>query len=305
MDSPALETVVRIPWGASLLRTLETFPQHSEVDPDARQSPAIPAVRVSAKGAVAVLNHLGGGYAPADELRWWLASGDGEPRASATPYPFAGSRDAVLAIDFRVDDTGRLTLLEKVANAEGRASSRLAVVGPTGEVAWKGPLDGGPYLRLVPDDAGALFLWRGEDHALVPIDPRTGQLGAARPLVLGSRAAVAADRGVVLSASTSADRIGKPAGIADALVFLFGVDGDDDYYTVSGGELLAVTFAGQVRSRLALDGVPALVAAAVGPKEIQARPAPTASWQVDRVGRVYVPRVTPEELQVVRVTLPR
>lgn len=304
MDSPALETIVRIPWGDGLTRTLSAYPQRSEADdPEARQSPAIPSMRVFRGEAVAVLNVFAASYVPSGTVQWWLReSSGGEVRARRAAYPFAGG--AVHAVDFWVDTDGTLVLLEQ----DGPSSSRVAVIGPDGGLGWHGPVDGGPYTRVVPDDRGALFLVSQAKAALVPFDRASGRLGAAIAITPGTRAALAANVAAAIAPrhlTPDAARVAKPAGIADALVYLFGVDGDDAYYTVSGGELLAVTFGGEVQRRLAIASVPALITAPVGPKDIQSRPGPTTSWQVDRDGRVYVPRVTPEELQVVRVTMPR
>ena len=141
MDSIAIETTVRIPWGAQLTRTLSAYPAHSESD-GAQQAPELPLVRVQAGGAVAILNYFGRGFAPAGTLRWSLqAPGDASPHLWSAPDPFAPGR-AVLAVDFWVDEQGRLIVLEKVAAEGGGEASRLAVVPATGAPVVREPLEG-------------------------------------------------------------------------------------------------------------------------------------------------------------------
>jgi hypothetical protein len=47
---------------------------------------------------------------------------------------------------------------------------------------------------------------------------------------------------------------------------------------------------------------PAIGVAPAASIEILSRPAPVPAWQVDQDGGVYVPRVTPDEFQVVRLS---
>lgn len=308
MDSPVVETMLRIPWGAELPRSLVWYPERSELaGSDSRQSPAIPVIRVIRGGAIAALNHVGSGYLPAGTVRWWVQAPASAPvRARSAPYPFAADGDTATAVDFWVDDAGGLVLLERTAGADGRAGARLAVVSAAGELTRKLALDG-PYVRLVPDDAGHLYLVSHQGSgALVTFDATAGQLGAPVALTPGTRAALVANRGAVIPARTltggDAARVAPAAGLPEALVFLFGIDGADNYDTVVGGELVSVTFTGQIRRRIPLTSVPALAPAHAGSGEILARPALPTAWQVDPDGRIYVPRVTPDEFQVVRLT---
>jgi hypothetical protein len=306
MDRMSIETTIHIPWSDALPRSLVPFPEHSESS-GREQTPALPLVRLQPRG-VAVVNYFGEGFVPGGTVSWLLTA----PGAPPAPFhsaadPFGGTR-GVLAVDAWVHGDGRLILLEKIAAAGGGEASRLAVLSGTGApVTYE--LAGGPYVRIVPDERGHLYLVSHQGgNTLVELDVDTGELGRQIQVPPGSRAALAANRGVVLAGrhleSQDASRLVAPPAMPQALVYLFGVDADDNYYTRIDGEIVAVTFAGQVLGRVPLTGRAELTPAAGG-DGIVVRLALSPAWQVDARGDVFVPRVDGHELQVLRIATRR
>lgn len=302
MDRPNAETLVRAPWGGDLPRVDVDEPQRGDVaGVETWKAPAVPRLRVDGAGEVAVLAYLDGRF-PSADVAWATAAGGALTWRRAAD-PFAADRAAITAVDFVVDRRGGVVVLETVAASRSQA----IVAGPEG--AARGvPLDGGPYVRLVHDERGALYLVRHQGGgALVPFDAGAGTLGAPIAIAPGSPLALAANRGAVILSrlldAPPAGTVAAPSALPEALIHLFGVDGAGDYYTAAGGAITAVSFAGEVRGAIAVAAIPALVAPATG--AVRARIAPPPSWQVDGKGRIYVARATPEALEIVRLTLPR
>jgi hypothetical protein len=306
MDRMSIETTIRIPWSRALPRSLVRFPEHSESSGQER-TPALPLVRLQ-PGGVAVVNYFGDGFAPSGTVSWSLTAPGATPaqvRSAADPF---GDARAVLAVDAWVHDDGRLILLEKVATTSGGEASRLAVLSGTGAPVTRELADG-PYVRIVPDDGGRLYLVGHQGgNTLVELDAGTGDLGRRIAVAPGTRAALAANRGVTLAARhldpQDGSRVAMPQAMPQALVYMFGVDGYDNYYTLVDGEIVVVAFAGQVLGRVPLKDRAELTPAASA-DGIVARPAPSLAWQVDSRGDVFVPRVDGRELQVLRITTRR
>lgn len=303
MDRPSLEIVTRVAWGGELPRVLTTAPARGDVAGSATwQTPALPVVRVAADGALAVLAFLDGRFAADDALAWATAR-DGQVTWRRAPDPFAADRGALTAVDLWLAPTGGAVVLETIASAR----AQVILAGPDGSSRGVA-LDGGPFVRLVPDDRGRLYLVRHVGGgALVPLDPATGATGAPIAVTPGSRLALAANRGAAipsaLLAQPASGKVAAPAALPQALIHLLGVDRHGDYYTRADDTIARVSFAGEVRSKLALGEVTDLRPAADGPVRGQLAPAP--AWQVDDDGRVYLPRATPTAFEVVRLTLPR
>lgn len=302
MERPTLDVIARAPWGADLPRVLVSFPQRGDVAAaDVYQAPALPRLRVDAAGRAAVLSYLDGGFASPTAVAWATVDGGGLTwRRAVDPFP---ERGALTAVDFVVGPDGALTLLEALAGG----GARLVLAGADGEARGV-VLDGGPYVRLVPDDRGGLYLVRHRDGTMVPLDRRTGGLGTPIALTPGSPAALAANRAAalpvrLLDGKPGGARVAAPPTVQQALVHLFGVDGAGDYYTVVDGRLYAVSFAGEVRAQAALSSVPGLAPATTG--AVRDRVARPVDWQVDGEGRIYLARASADALELLRLTLPR
>lgn len=304
-----ITTPVQLPWGAELPRTLTSYPPRSEeAVPESWPTPEFPLMRVHAGGTIAVLHHIGRRFVPSRTVRWTVVAPGAAAATHAAPDPFADDR-APVAVDFQVQDGGdTLVLLEQVAGEGGAAVSRLAVLTPKGVVARRDRLDGSPYLRVVTDDRGRTYLLDHRNgNGLTEVDLTTGALGPRHSVAPGTRAALAANFGVEVPAGQLAApdpaRVAAPPSVPAALVFLFGVDGADNYYTVVDEEILAVGFGGAVRKRIRLADHPDLAPTSPPPGQILARLAPSPQWQVDRDGNVYIPRVDADGFRVVRVAV--
>jgi hypothetical protein len=305
MDRMSIETTIRIPWSDALPRSLVPFPEHAESS-GGEQTPALPLVRLQPRG-VAVVNYFGNGFAPGGTVSWSLTAPGTPPAPFRSAVDPVSGADRVLTVDAWVHDDGRLVLLEKIAAAGGEAS-RLAVLS-AGGVPVTRELAGGPYLRIVPDERGNLYLVSHQGgNTLLELDVDTGELGRQIQVPPGSRAALAANRGMVLTArhfeSQDVSRVVAPPEMPQALVYLFGVDADDNYYTWIDGEIVAVTFVGQVLNRMPLTGRTELTPVAGG-DGIVVRLSPSPAWQVDARGDVFAPRVDGHELQVLRIAAGR
>lgn len=303
MDHASLELVTRVPWGGELPRALVARPQVGDTfRVETWQSPAAPLIRLAADGAVGVLAYQDGHFAAATDVTWATVR-DGRTTWHRAPDPFVADRAALTGVDFAIDADQRLVVLETVAGI--RAQLIVATAdGAARGLPLEGP-EGSRYARLVPDEGGRLYLVRqGSASELVPLDPSTGALGAPIAITPGSRLAVAANRGAAIpTALLKADPGGKvtaPTALPQALIYMFGVDDRGDYYTRFDDVIVRVGFAGEVRSRLPLTALPELRPAATG--AIRGQLAPLPEWQVDRAGRIYVPRTTLEAFELVRIT---
>lgn len=302
MERPSLEIVARVPWGGELPRTLVTQPAVGDVaGMTTWQSPAPPLVRLAADGTIGVLAYVDGRFAATDDLTWATVR-QGDVTWHRARDPFVADRPALTAVDVAIDADGRLVVLETVS------STRAQLIVATRDGVARGlPLagpDGSRYVRLVPDVRGRLYLVRqGSGNALVPLDASTGQVGEAIAIAPGSRLALAANRGAaipldLLTAATDG-KVSAPAGLPQALVYLFGVDARGDYYTRLDDHILRVGFAGELKSRMSLADLPELAPAATG--ALRGQLASLPAWQVDGDGHVYIPRTTPEAFELVRI----
>lgn len=305
MHTSDIETILSIPWGndrAQLALSVVPYPALAESS-DAGQSPEFPAMRVMADGAVVVVNYFDNRYLPAGALTWFVRKpGTTDVLVRSVAHPFA-DHDRVRAMDFVVLPDDRLILLETV-DSEAGARSRLAVMAADGTVqASNDALDGGPHVRVVPDDRGRLFVLAHKNgNQLMELDPATASVQGEHTAVPGTRLAVAANKGARISASLleHADdaRIRTATTAPAALTYLFGIDDKGDYYAHVDEQIMVISFAGEVRRKLALTGL-------VGTMDresatLVSRLSPMVSWQVDASGRIYLPRVTAQGFSVLR-----
>jgi len=303
----SIEVALNISWTPEVLPpSFVAYPEYSEsLGGSATRSPEIPLYRVDADGAVAVLSYLGNRYFPAGKLSWFIrgASG-GETHVQTADHPFAACGD-ILAVDFFVTRLFELVLLEKVASDDGKAFSRIAIFSPLGAlVVAREALDGGPYERLVPDDSGLLFLLGQESgNHLRELDLQKAELGNRYVADPGSKLALEANRGTFFSRrqldKPEVARITAPSDIPSALVRVFGVNGNDDYYVVLDAEIAVISFGGALVARIPFDGHHELATSTSA--GLVARLSPPPSWQVDRAGRIYLGRVDAEGFSILRI----
>jgi hypothetical protein len=328
MHEPSIETIVHIPWGPEprhLLLSLEPFPNRGGdvgvVGEELRQAPEMPLLRVDEQDRVAVLNEYRRGVMPSGTLRWFFRGpGDTGTHVRTAAHPFAGEDGSTLAVDFLVRDRGALVLLEKVFNGDDSTSSRLAVISAEGRLVLKNNrLDGGPYTRIVPDDRGRVFLLSELEKGVTGLNQLDLTTGMVDPLVValapGTRASVAANHGSVIVATRhlekqGPERLARPTTMHTAVGSTIGADEEDNYYTfLHPDDIFAISFGGELLGRIAVSNFPEIaptsdwgVASASGARGVVPRIGASPTWQVDRHGRVYVPKVDAEGFSVLRMS---
>lgn len=313
MHETRIETIVHIPWGTDrtqLPLSLVPFPEYSESAMTAGRSPEFPLFRVYEDGRGAALNHIGNRYLPAETLKWFHvapgARGPGDILVHTAGYPFP-AEDGVLSVDFFVKEDGALVLLENVGSGEGGMRSRLAAISRDGALLWKKDALEEAYVRIVPDDRGRLFVLAHEDgNQLRRLDPDTGSVEERYAAEPGTRLAIEANQGTRIAAEHLGQpdqaTIQAPRDAPQALTYLFGIDAGGDYYARLDTDIVIVNFAGTILRQISLDDVPALIEPGAGQAERIPRLAPLPSWQVDPVGRIYVPRVDATGFSLLRIT---
>ena len=155
----------------------------------------------------------------------------------------------------------------------------------TGEIALRLDRDDQPYLRSVSFDGLS-----DQEHLTVP--------GTRLAMALGFATHITPDH---LQASTQ-ERVASPSGRYAALVYVFGVDARDNYYTFLDDQVLRISFGGEVLGSYPLGEIQGLIAGVSPDGPVQLSNA--TLWQVSSEGELYIPFSTDEGYRVVRVGLP-